>query len=124
MTKQIARIGGGVVIAVIAAVVLAVLRGVLGGDNETAEAHQGDCIADLPQVEAGQQVEANNAKVVDCTSADARYSVVGRVDGVTAKQTSGENSTVCAPYIDAGAETIYYAISAGGKGYALCLKPA
>jgi hypothetical protein len=122
--KKIAGIGGGIVVAVIAAIVLAVLRGVLGGDDETAEAKQGDCIADLPQVREGQEVEANDAKVVECASADAKYSVVGRVDGVTAEQASGENSTVCNPYIDAGAETIYYAIPAGGKGYVLCLKPA
>ncbi|GAA4689253.1 LppU/SCO3897 family protein [Phytohabitans rumicis] len=123
--KKIAGIGGGVVVAVIVAIVLAVLRNVLGGDDATAEAKQGDCIADLPSnIQEGQEVKADNAKVVDCASAEAKYSVVGRVDGVTAEQASAADSTVCNPYLEAGAESIYYAIPAGGKGYVLCLKPA
>jgi hypothetical protein len=120
--KKILGLGGGVIVAVIVAIIIAVVRGVLS-DDATAEAKQGDCIADLPAtIEAGKEVDANDAKVVACDSADAKYSVVGRVDGVTKAQASGE-SKICAPYVEAGAESIYYAIPATGTGYALCLKP-
>lgn len=119
--KKILGIVGGVVVALVVAGGLAFARGALQEDK-TAEAKQGDCIADLPEVAQGEEAEANNANVVDCGSADARYAVVGRVDGVTAAQASGEDSTVCNPYLDAGAESIYYSIPAGGNGYVLCLK--
>lgn len=118
--KKVLGIVGGIVVALIVTVGLAAVRGALS-DDKTAEAKQGDCLADLPQVAEGQEEEANNAKVVQCGTAEAKYSVVGRVDNLTATEASAQ--TVCDAYRAAGAEMIFYSIPAGGKGYVLCLKP-
>ncbi|MFC0526296.1 LppU/SCO3897 family protein [Phytohabitans kaempferiae] len=115
------------VVGVLAAVLLAVVavlvvRNVLFPSDPTSEAKEGDCLANLPQAAVGQETEVDNAEIVACDSAEAKYSVVGRVDDVTAEQASTDE--VCEPYIAAGAEMRFYAIPAGGSGYVLCLKPA
>ena len=115
------KIVGGVVAVVIAICIAGavyVAKGVLFGDD-TKEAQAGDCIGNLPgDVAAGEDKEANDAKVVACTDAAARYKVEGRLENKTeADATSDE---ICAAY--SGAEYVYRAIDdSSGKGYVLCL---
>jgi hypothetical protein len=121
--KKILGLGGGVLVAVIVAIIIAVVRGVLS-DDATAEAKQGDCIADVPEVATGQDASAPDVKIVECASAEAKYSVVARVDGVTEAQATAD--TMCADNFKEGEEyAVFRAIpTTGGKGYVLCLKPA
>lgn len=118
-SKVIAGVG---VLAVVALAVVAafVVGNVLFADDPTRDAKAGDCLANLPQAVAGEETSVDNAKVVACDSPDARFSVVGRVDGVTAGQASV--AEVCAAHPDATMR--FYAVPPGGKGYVLCLKPA
>jgi hypothetical protein len=122
--KKIGAFAGVIAVAlVIAAVKFGLFTGIsaaLGlGDDKAAEAKVGDCIASLPEVAEGQQQEANDAKVVTCDSADAKYAVVGRLENQTATQAASND--VCNPYKEA---TYWYsAIPENGKGYVLCLKP-
>jgi hypothetical protein len=117
--KKILGIVGGLVVALVVAGGLAFARG--AQEDKTAEAKQGDCIADLPDVKEGEEAEANNAKPVTCGTAEAKYTVVGRVDNLTAAQASSDG--VCQPFVAQGAEMIFYSIPPAGKGYVLCLKP-
>jgi hypothetical protein len=66
--------------------------------------------------EEGKTSEAD-AKVVDCTSKDAAYTVVGRVNGET-----NTNSKSCDQYFtDEKADYFVYS-STTGDGYLLCLQ--
>lgn len=120
--KVIFAIVGVLAVAAVAVVAVIVVRNLLATTDPAKDAKAGDCLANLPETVAGQETDAANVKVVACGSPDAKYSVVGRVDDVTAEQASA--GEVCGPYMDAGAQMRYYAIPAGGKGYVLCLKPA
>lgn len=88
--------------------------------DETADAKVGDCIAELPEVTGTEQEKVDGAKVVKCTSTDAVYNVVGRVDGQTEAQArSGE---ACEQYIKEDQDGyVFYSIEPGKKGYLLCL---
>ncbi|PZF93732.1 LppU/SCO3897 family protein [Micromonospora deserti] len=88
--------------------------------DETADAKAGDCIAELPEITGTEEEEVDGAKVVDCTSTDAVYNVVGRVDGQTEAQAkSGE---ACEQYIKEGEDGyLFYNIEPGKTGYLLCL---
>lgn len=86
------------------------------GDPET-RAEVGSCIADVPAVSEGQEAKANNAKVVECTSADAKYKVVGRFED----KTKTEADTLCGEIAET--EAIFTSIGSSGKGLVLCLAP-
>ncbi|GAA4436380.1 LppU/SCO3897 family protein [Phytohabitans houttuyneae] len=118
--KVIVAIVGILAVVVLAVVAVVVVRNVLSATDPTQDAKAGDCLANLPQAVTGEETSVNDVKVVACEAADAKYSVVGRVDDVTAEQASVDE--VCKAF----AETTmrFYAIPAGGKGYVLCLKPA
>ncbi|MEV4631563.1 hypothetical protein AB0J90_35370 [Micromonospora sp. NPDC049523] len=116
------------IVSVLAVIVVAVAvkfgaGAVLGGEDKAAEAKVGDCLASLPEVAEGEEKSAPNAKVVECTSTEAAYNVVGRVENQTQEQAS--NTTECDQYAAEGEEYYtYYSIPAtGGTGYVLCLKP-
>ncbi|MBO4208702.1 hypothetical protein GSF22_22200 [Micromonospora echinofusca] len=95
-------------------------KSLFGDKDETAQAKVGDCIAGLPEVAEGKEEEANDAKVVDCTSTEAAFNVVGRVENQTEAQ--AQLGTACEQYIKEGEEGYtFYSIPAGGKGYLLCL---
>lgn len=75
----------GIIGAILAIVVIAGLKFGVGSaignffnKDETADAKTGDCIAELPEVTGTEQEEVDGAKVVECTSTDAAYNVVGR----------------------------------------------
>ncbi|PWU46764.1 hypothetical protein DLE60_08945 [Micromonospora globispora] len=88
--------------------------------DKTAEAKVGDCIAQLPEVADGKETKANNAKVVECTSTEAAYNVVGRVDGQTEAQ--AQSGEACDQYFKEGDDGyVFYSVEEGGKGYLLCL---
>ncbi|MEV1332247.1 hypothetical protein AB0J20_22050 [Micromonospora costi] len=117
----------GVVGAILVFVVVAGLKfglataiGNVFDKDATAEAKAGDCIAELPEVLGTEEEEVDDAKVVDCTSTDAVYSVVGRVDNQTEAQ--AQAGTACEPYIKEDQEGyLFYSIEPGKTGYLLCL---
>ena len=114
---QPVRQGGGwkkrVVSIVVGLVVLAGIAGVSWYMNRDAanKAKVGDCVA---------QEGTNDLKVVECSSADADFKVVGRVED---KTQSEAGNTVCAPFVDQGAEQAYWEGESGKKGLVLCLAP-
>ncbi|TDC65714.1 porin [Micromonospora sp. KC207] len=117
----------GVVAALLAIGVVAALKFGLGGavaaafdSDGTAKAKAGDCLAELPDVAEGERKDARGAQVVACTSTEAVYTVVGRLDG----QTEGQARTgeACEPFLQPGqAGYFFYNIKPGSTGYLLCL---
>jgi hypothetical protein len=86
--------------------------------DEAKEAKVGDCVAAQGKVptEEGKTSEAD-AKVVDCTSKDAAYTVVGRVNG----ETNTESKSCDQYFTDEKADYFVYS-STTGDGYLLCLQ--
>ncbi|PWR05345.1 hypothetical protein DKT68_27545 [Micromonospora acroterricola] len=117
----------GIVGAILAIVVVAGLKfglattiGNFLDKDETAAAKAGDCIAELPEVTGTEEEEVDGAKVVECTSTDAAYNVVGRVDGQTEAQAKA--GTACDQFLKEGDEGyVFYSIAPGKTGYLLCL---
>ncbi|MET8119142.1 hypothetical protein [Micromonospora sp. NPDC005189] len=117
----------GIVGAILAIVVVAGLKfgvasaiGNYFNKDETAAAKAGDCIAELPEVTGTEQEEVDGAKVVECTSTDAAYNVVGRVDDQTEAQAKAD--TACNQYLKEDEEGyIFSSIEPGKTGYVLCL---
>jgi hypothetical protein len=89
------------------------LKSVLFGD-QTRHAQAGDCVATGDAAPARQRTEA---KIVDCGSADARFTVAGRVDGTT-----GTDGPVCDRFFQPEEQFWVYSSEASG-GYVLCLRP-
>jgi hypothetical protein len=109
--RVILRIVGALVVFVI----ILVVKDSLFGDK-AKDAAVGDCVASSEDVKANEETEAK-AKVVDCGSADAAFTVVGRVEGE-----SDTKSKSCQKYFKENEEYYVYA-SKAGKGYLLCLRP-
>ncbi|MEU4569300.1 hypothetical protein [Micromonospora sp. NPDC023956] len=98
------------------------VAGRLLNPDRTADARVGDCLAPLPDVAQGGQRRTAEAREVACSSPDAAYNVVGRVDGQRREQV-GDGSQ-CEPFVAVGATYyIYSSIPPGGTGYLLCLVP-
>jgi hypothetical protein len=110
------------ILGVIAIVVigLAIKIGIGGALNkdEAKAAKVGDCVAAQGKVptEEGKSSEAD-AKVVDCTSKDAAYTVVGRVNGET-----DTNSKSCDKFFTDEKSDYFVYSSTSGSGYLLCLQ--
>ena len=109
--RVLLRIAGAVVVFVI----ILVARDAFFGDK-AKDAVVGDCVASSEDVKVDEETEAN-AKVVDCGSADAAFTVVGRVDGE-----SNTSSKSCEKFFKENEEYFVYG-STAGKGYLLCLRP-
>jgi hypothetical protein len=117
----------GIIGAIVIFLVIAGLKFGLGtaignfvNKDETADAKAGDCIAELPEIKGDKEEEVDGAKVVECTSTDAAYNVVGRLDGQTEAQAKSE--TTCNEFFKEGEEGyVFYSIESGKKGYVLCL---
>ncbi|MGC4851753.1 LppU/SCO3897 family protein [Micromonospora sp. DT15] len=117
----------GIVGAILVVVVIAGLKfgvasaiGNFFNKDATADAKTGDCIAELPEVTGTEQEEVDGAKVVACTSTDAAYNVVGRVDGQSEAQAKAD--TTCTQFFKEGQEGyIFSSIEPGKTGYVLCL---
>jgi hypothetical protein len=109
--KVVLRIVGAIVVFVL----IAVAREAFFGDK-AKDAAVGDCIASSEEVQTNKETDAT-AKVVECSSADAAFTVVGRVDGETSTE-----SKSCEKFFKENEEYAIYASEAGG-GYLLCLRP-
>jgi hypothetical protein len=109
--RVILRIVGAIVVFVI---VLVVKDQFLG--DKAKDAAVGDCVASSKDVKVDEETDAN-AKVVDCASADAAFTVVGRVEGET-----DTKSKSCEKFFKENEEYYVYGSDAGG-GYLLCLRP-
>jgi hypothetical protein len=113
-SRGIAKRLGGIAVAIVIALGWFGVKSYLNRD-QTADAKVGDCIATDTAV-ADTEKEAD-AKMATCGSADAAYSVVGRVEN-----DSDTDSKACDRYFTE--EKVEYAIvsSITGSGYLLCLK--
>ncbi|WFE50248.1 hypothetical protein [Micromonospora sp. WMMD1155] len=117
----------GIIGAILAVVVIAGLKfgiasaiGNYFNKDETADAKVGDCIAELPEVTGTEQEEVKGAKVVSCTSTDAAYAVVGRVNDQS--QAQAQAGTACDQFFKEGEEGyVFSSIEPGKTGYVLCL---
>ena len=109
--RVLLRIGLAVVVLIIGFVVKEAFFG-----DKAKDAAVGDCIASSKQVKTNEETDAA-AKVVDCGSSDAAFTVVGRVNGETST-----SSKSCDKFFKENEEFAIYASDAGG-GYLLCLKP-
>jgi hypothetical protein len=113
--NPIGRVALRIVGAVVVLAIILVARTAFFGDK-AKDAAVGDCVASSADVKVDEETEAN-AKVVDCGSADAAFTVVGRVDGETDTQ-----SKSCQKFFKENEEYYVYG-STAGKGYLLCLRP-
>jgi hypothetical protein len=109
--RIILRIVGAIVVA---GIIFFVKDQFLG--DKAKNAAVGDCVASSKDVKVDEETDAN-AKVVDCASADAAFTVVGRVEGETNTQ-----SKSCEKFFKENEEYYVYGSDAGG-GYLLCLRP-
>jgi hypothetical protein len=89
------------------------------GKNSPANAKVGDCLAgDSMNSTTAQKV--NNVKIVDCTSADAKYKVVGLVGNKTETDFESDQN-ICQAF-----PTAQFGLWQGNSGEAgsvLCLEP-
>jgi hypothetical protein len=113
---KIVGIVGAVIVALVIAGIVVLAKNVLSG-TDTKQAQAGTCIGNLPEVAAGENKAANNAKVLDCADANAAYKVEGRLENKTQAEAKADDA--CMAY--ANAEYTYSVIPSGGKGYVLCL---
>ncbi|MCA2215657.1 LppU/SCO3897 family protein [Jidongwangia harbinensis] len=86
------------------------VKSVLFGDK-SRNAVVGDCVA------TGEALGRTDAEVVDCASDEARFTVVGRVNGA-----DGSDSAACEGYFQPAEQFFVYSSDAAG-GYLLCLRP-
>ncbi len=111
------RIGSLIVLVIIGVAVKFGLNSAINPDK-AKQAKVGDCVAAQGKVptQEGKTTSAD-AKVVDCNSTDAAYTVVGRVNGET-----DTNSKSCDKFFtDEKADYFVYS-STNGSGYLLCLQ--
>ena len=109
--RTLLRIGLSIAVLIVGLVVKDAFFG-----DKAKDAAAGDCVASSKKVTGTDATEAE-AKVVDCGSADAAFTVVGRVDGQT-----DTNSKACDKYFKENEEFYVYSSTASG-GYLLCLRP-
>ncbi|MGB2568296.1 LppU/SCO3897 family protein [Micromonospora citrea] len=88
--------------------------------DPVAEAEAGDCLTELPQVSGTEERTVRDVAVVDCGSADAAYTVAGRVDDQTQEQ--ARSGRACEQFVQPDEDGyVFYNIAPGEKGYLLCL---
>jgi len=105
-------IGAGGLFLVLLCVGVIVVGGVIrSGANSPDRAVVGDCLA----ASGEETLDANSVRKVDCASADARFTVVARVED----KTSEESDAACAKDVD----FVYWtAPREGARGTVLCLR--
>ncbi|RAY12825.1 hypothetical protein DPM19_22665 [Actinomadura craniellae] len=117
--QQPARARGGnrgtvvglIVIGVIVALIA--VAGYFARQSDPDTATVGDCIA---------RGTGDSVRVVECTSPDSAYKVVGKVEDKTQAEFSASSRSICRPF--PGVETAFWKGETGGDGYVLCLAPA
>ncbi|OLB78338.1 MAG: hypothetical protein AUI14_13600 [Actinobacteria bacterium 13_2_20CM_2_71_6] len=87
--------------------------------TDPIDAKVGNCLAG-ETLDSTTAKEVNNIKIVDCTSTDAKYRVVGIVAGKTEVQFDADDH-VCALY--PSAESALWQGTTGKVGSVLCLEP-
>ena len=98
---------------IVVAVILAILGVVLYlARNNAANAEVGDCM---------KQTGPNSLEQVKCDDSQAKFKVVGRVEG---KRQSEATISACDAYKSQGAEQVYWEGKSGGTGFVLCLAAA
>jgi hypothetical protein len=107
------RIGAAVLVAI---AIFGVKSLFFSTTDKAKDAAVGDCIASSKQVE-GEDVTDATAKVVDCASAAAAFTVVGRVNGET-----DVKSKSCDKFFKENEQFFVYAADNGATGYLLCLR--
>lgn len=116
----------GVVAVLVGTLVVLGLRydvaGRLLAPDRAAAARVGDCLARLPDVAETGQHRSATARVVDCSSPEAIYGVVGRLDGQSAER--ARDGRQCETFVARGGTYYTYSsVPPGGTGYLLCLVP-
>ncbi|NBE81433.1 LppU/SCO3897 family protein [Micromonospora rubida] len=116
----------GVVAVLVGTLVVLGLRydvaGRLLAPDRAASARVGDCLARLPDVAESGQHRSATARVVDCSSPEAVYGVVGRLDGQSAER--ARDGLQCETFVARGGTYYTYSsVPPGGTGYLLCLAP-
>ncbi|WP_250028447.1 LppU/SCO3897 family protein [Paractinoplanes maris] len=114
--RNVGKLVVGILVAVIVGLGTYALLSLLNGGDDAQDAKAGDCIASDQDVKNEGTTETG-ANVVDCASADAKFSVVARVDGETSPQ-----SKACDKFFKAE-EVFYVFANSAGDGYVLCLRP-
>ena len=117
---KLGRVISGVVVVLVLAII-GVGYSIYSNRDTAAKAKEGDCLS-------GAEITSDAAssaalKVTTCDSADARYKVVGLVADKTQAEVKDE---LCQPFVDKGAEVIYWQEKSrgAGSGNVLCLAPA
>ncbi len=105
-----------ILIAVVVAIAVFALKGVFFGGDSTGDAKAGDCISSDKAV-SDEGTTETGADVVECSSGDAAFTVVARVDGESSPQ-----SKSCDKFFQPSEEFFVFA-SNSGDGYVLCLRP-
>ncbi|KUL36645.1 LppU/SCO3897 family protein [Actinoplanes awajinensis] len=85
--------------------------------DPTKDAKVGDCIS--VSEELSDKATETKAEIVDCSKSDAKFSVVGRVDG-----TDDVNSTKCDAFFKETDKDPAILTSSGDDKYLLCVKAA
>lgn len=112
--KTLIRIVGVLVVVIVAIGIRLAFSA--SNDDKTKNAKAGDCISDT--------TDAKKAKVVDCTSADAKATVLGRVENKSESEVNadGNQGTICTGAGHKDVTQWIWVGKKGGKGYVLCLK--
>jgi hypothetical protein len=111
----LAIVGAFLLLCCIGGVALAVQSDIFGGSAGNADV--GDCLSGKSIDQSSDRFQEADLEVVECSDADAKYKVVGKVEGKTQAQAT---DAVCKPFT--GAELIYWEGRAGEKGTVLCLQ--
>lgn len=107
------RIGLAVVVLVVGFIAKSVLW---SATDKAKDAAAGDCIASNKEVKTNEETDAT-AKVVDCASTDAAFTVVAKIPGET-----DTKSKSCDKYFKENEEFFVYSADNGATGYLLCLR--
>lgn len=103
------RRGLRILITLAVVAVLGIVGAILSKDDP-AEAKDGDCV---------QRTGTDSVKIVDCTSSNAQYKVVKRVDGHFDEASANDKCGAVAP-----TATQYYVQTGGSTEFLLCMKEA
>ena len=120
-TGKILGIVGGILALLLILCLVGVFFIMRNADSDLAGAKVDQCLAGDEIKDTATQP---NLKVVDCGASDARYKIVGKLDGKTMAEANDD--TLCQPYVDKGAEASYWQEQSrgAGKGPLFCLAPA
>lgn len=124
-TRRTALVGAAVIVVAVLLLGLgAVLLPKMFGGDGVARAKAGDCIASLTAPAKGEVADAPDARIVDCATSDAKFTVIGRVENQSEAQFNADSTGTLKICADAGhkdAEYMFWSATEGGSGYVLCL---